>query len=322
MRIYDITAFGELLIDYTQVGLSPSGMDLFEQNPGGAPANVLACAAGLGQRTAFIGKIGADMQGEFLRRALQDANINTEGLISDENYFTTLAFVRLTENGERSFSFARKPGADTQICREDIKLPIIKNSRIFHFGSLSLTDSPARETSLFALEEAKKAKCLISYDPNYRPLLWKSEAQAKEQMRAVLPFVNMIKLSDEETELLTGFADPQTAAECLVESGIQLAAVTLGKNGVLIATKDGCDTVPGFDVRAIDTTGAGDAFWGAFLFSFGKLGKKIEELDFSELHEIARFANAAAALCVTKTGAISAMPRLSEIEKLLKKRAK
>ena len=117
MRIYDITAFGELLIDYTQVGLSPSGMDLFEQNPGGAPANVLACAAGLGQRTAFIGKIGADMQGEFLRRALQDANINTEGLISDENYFTTLAFVRLTENGERSFSFARKPGADTQICR-------------------------------------------------------------------------------------------------------------------------------------------------------------------------------------------------------------
>jgi len=315
--MFDITAFGELLIDYTKIGLSPSGMDLFEQNPGGAPANVLACAAKLGQKTAFIGKVGTDMQGGFLRKTLKDANINIDGLKSDENFFTTLAFVNLNENGERSFSFARKPGADTQIRSEDVDLSIIGSSRIFHFGSLSLTDSPARETTLFALEEAKKAGCLISYDPNYRPLLWKSELQAKEQMRSVLPYVDMIKLSDEETELLTSLTDPAAAARHLTDSGIKIAAVTLGRDGVLISANGRCGKVPGFNVRALDTTGAGDAFWGAFLFSVGALEKKIGELDFAEIYEFARFANAAAALCVTKRGAIPAMPTLNEIEILL-----
>lgn len=318
--MFDITALGELLIDYTGVGVSPSGMELYEQNPGGAPANVLACAAKLGNNTAFIGKIGADMQGEFLRKTLREAKINADGLITDENFFTTLAFVILRENGQRSFSFARKPGADTQLCKGEVELSIIKNSRIFHFGSLSLTDSPAREATLYAIEEAKKAGCVISYDPNYRPLLWKNESEATAQMRSVLPYVDMVKLSDEETELLTGFADPQSAAKYLIDSGITLAAVTLGKNGVLIATKGGCETVPGFNVGAIDTTGAGDAFWGAFLFSFGALGKKIAELDYSEIRAIASFANAAAALCVTRRGAIPAMPPLSDIEELLKTR--
>ncbi len=317
--MFDITAFGELLIDYTPAGKSPAGMDLFEQNPGGAPANVLACASRLGQKTAFLGKIGVDLQGEFLRKTLQAANINTDGLISDENYFTTLAFVSLLENGERSFSFARKPGADTKICREDINPSIIKNSRIFHFGSLSLTDSPARETTYFALDEAKKANCIISYDPNYRPLLWKSKELAKEQMRAVLPYVSIIKLSDEETTLITDHADPQVAGKYLVDLGISIAAVTLGKHGVLIATKDGCETVPGFSVDAIDTTGAGDAFWGAFLYSIGELRGTIEEIKFSKVLEIAKFANAAAALCVTKRGAIPAMPQLNDIVKLLEK---
>jgi len=315
--MFDITAFGELLIDYTPAGQSSAGMNLFEQNPGGAPANVLACASMLGQKTAFIGKIGVDLQGEFLRKTLQAANINTDGLISDENYFTTLAFVSLLENGERSFSFARKPGADIKICREDINPSIIKNSRIFHFGSLSLTDSPARETTYFALDEAKKANCTISYDPNYRPLLWKSKELAKEQMRAVLPYVDIIKLSDEETELITDHVDPQAAGNFLVDQGISIAAVTLGKNGVLVATKDGCKIVPGFSVDAIDTTGAGDAFWGAFLYSIGELGGRIGVIKFSKVLEIAKFANAAAALCVTKRGAIPAMPQLNAIVKLL-----
>lgn len=324
--MFDITAFGELLIDYTPAGKSPAGMDLFEQNPGGAPANVLACASKLGQKTAFIGKIGVDMQGDFLRKTLQDANINTAGLISDENYFTTLAFVSLSENGERSFSFARKPGADTQIRNDDVDLSIIRSSRIFHFGSLSLTDSPARETTIFALQEAKKSNCIISYDPNYRSLLWKSREQAKEQMRTVLPYVDLIKLSDEETELITGHSDPQAAAKHLIDNGIKIAAVTLGKNGVLIATKDGCDTIPGIPVDAIDTTGAGDAFWGAFLFSIGqqyekvgRLDERVAEIDFPRIRDIAKFANAAAAYCVTKRGAIPAMPQLSDIVKLMEK---
>ena len=329
--MFDITAFGELLIDYTPAGKSPSGMDLFEQNPGGAPANVLACASKLGKKTAFIGKIGLDMQGEFLRKTLEDAGINTAGLISDENFFTTMAFVSLSENGERSFAFARKPGADTQIRREDVDLSIIRNSRIFHFGSLSLTDSPARETTLFALEEAKKENCLISYDPNYRPLLWKTREQAMEQMRSVLSFVDVIKLSDEETELLTGFRDPNEAAESLIRSGIKIAAVTLGKEGVLIATKDGSDRIPGHNVTVVDTTGAGDAFWGAFLYSvsglgnmggygdIARLGEQIGELSFAKVREIAKFANAAAAYCVTKRGAIPAMPKLRDIEIILGK---
>ena len=329
--MFDITAFGELLIDYTPAGQSPDRMDLFEQNPGGAPANVLACAAKLGLKTAFIGKVGADMQGIFLKKTLQDTCINTDGLVSDKNFYTTLAFVSLKANGERSFSFARKPGADTQVRREDVDLSIIRNSKIFHFGSLSLTDNPARETTYFALEEAKKANCVISYDPNYRPLLWKSRDQAKEQMRTALPYVDIIKLSEEETELITNHSDPQAAAKHLIDNGMQIVAVTLGKNGVLIATKDGCETVPGFEVNAIDTTGAGDAFWGAFLYSIcrlgnvegygdiARLGEQIREISFSEVRKIARFANAAAAYCVTKRGAIPAMPQLSDIAKLLEK---
>lgn len=315
--MFDITALGELLIDYTPAGKSPAGMELFEQNPGGAPANVLACASKLGLNTAFIGKIGVDMQGEFLRKILKDAGINTDGLVSDENYFTTLAFVSLKENGERSFSFARKPGADTRILKEDVNLALIQDSKIFHFGSLSLTDSPARETTHFALDEAKKSQCIISYDPNYRPLLWKNKEAAMEQMRAVLPYVDIIKLSDEETELLTGHTDCRNAAMHLVDSGIKIAAVTRGEAGALVATKDGCEEVPGFPVGAVDTTGAGDAFWGAFLFSLGRLDCSTEEINISQAREITRFANAAAALCVTKRGAIPAMPQLDEIERLL-----
>lgn len=331
MKRLDIVALGELLIDYTPAGKSPAGMDLFEQNPGGAPANVLACASNLGTKTAFIGKIGTDLQGRFLRGVLQEAGIGTEGLISDENFFTTLAFVSLAENGERSFSFARKPGADTQLRREEVNLSVIRNSRIFHFGSLSLTDNPAREATLFALEEAKKAACIISCDPNYRPLLWKSREQAQGQIRTVLPYVDLIKLSEEEAELITGHGDPQKAAEHLVGAGIKVAVVTLGQKGAMIASKDGCAAIPGFPVEAVDTTGAGDAFWGAFLYRIVRLGtigrcgditklvESFKEISLSQLREITRFANAAAACCVAKRGGIPAMPKLRDIEELLEK---
>lgn len=326
--MFDITALGELLIDYTPAGKSAAGMDLFEQNPGGAPANVLACAAKLGQSTAFIGKIGTDMQGDFLEKTLQLAGIHTEGLIHDENFFTTMAFVTLTESGERSFAFARKPGADTLLRQEDLNLSMIQNSKIFHFGSLSLTDSPARETTHYAIAEARTAGCVISYDPNYRPLLWKSRELAAEQMRSVLPSVDMIKLSDEETELLTDDADPKAAAETLLQAGVKIAAVTLGKEGVYVASKNGSVLIPGFPVETVDTTGAGDAFWGAFLYSVSRLGKdsgygdiakpdeQIREIALSDLRNIAVFSNAAAALCVTKRGAIPAMPLLDDILKL------
>lgn len=312
--MYDITALGELLIDFTPAGKSSAGMDLFEQNPGGAPANVLACASRLGYRTAFIGKIGTDTQGDFLRKTLQDAGIDTGGLVSDERFFTTMAFVSLGDGGERSFAFARKPGADTQLCQEDVNLSILRESRFFHFGSLSLTDSPSRETTFYALKKAREAHCIISYDPNYRPLLWKSRGQAMEETRRALPCADLIKISEEETELLTGYASPQEAAEYLIREGLQIVAVTLGKDGALVATKDGCAVVPGYPVTAVDTTGAGDAFWGAFLYSLGQLAKTPSETSLQELMTITAFANAAAALCVTKRGAIPAMPSLDEIE--------
>ncbi len=315
--MYDVTALGEALIDYTPAGLSENGMPLFEQNPGGAPANVLACVSKLGLKTAFLGKVGADMQGDFIRDTLKSAGIEIRGLISDSQVFTTLAFVSLDSRGERSFSFARKPGADTCLRPEELKLPLIETCRIFHFGSLSLTDSPAREATIFALDTAKKAGCLISYDPNYRPLLWESREQAVLQLRSVLPYADLVKISDEEAALVTGCAQPEKAALSLLKGGAKLLAVTLGKSGALVASSSGCVTVPGFAVRAVDTTGAGDAFWGAFLFALLQLGKAPEACTPDELYTLGRFANAAAALCITKTGAIPALPTLGEIQALL-----
>jgi len=322
----DITAFGEVLIDYTPAGKSQSGMDLFEQNPGGAPANLLASAAKLGSKTAFIGKVGVDTQGRFLKKTLENAGIYTGGLVEDHRYFTTMAFVSLTESGERSFAFARKPGADTQMTVEEVDFSILKNSRILHFGSLSLTDSPSRETTLDVIKKGREAGCIISYDPNDRPLLWPSREAAREQMRRVLPFVDIMKLSDEETELLTDMKTPEEAAKVLLEKGIRLVAVTLGKEGAYVTMEGKQVWVPGYEVDAVDTTGAGDAFWGAFLY---KLNEKLEwktgnwdEIGLGDLEELALFANAAAACCVTKRGGIPAMPTLQEIEKQLEGRSK
>ncbi len=316
-KIIDITALGELLIDYTPMGKSPAGMEVFEQNPGGAPANVLACAAKLGNKTAFIGKVGKDMQGQFLINTLKNASIDTSGIITDENFFTTLAFVSLNEKGERSFSFARKPGADTQIKSDEVSLSLINSSKIFHFGSLSLTDEPVREATVFAVNVAKLADCIISYDPNYRPLLWENSQQAAEQMRSVIKYVDCMKISDEETELLSGHKEPAKAAEALVSQGVPLVVVTLGKEGSLFATKDGTTQISGFKADVVDTTGAGDSFWGAFLYMLVNSGKKPQQLSMDEIKQMCLFANAAAAICVGKRGAIPALPELKEIEALL-----
>lgn len=184
--MFDVIALGELLIDFTPYGTSRDGRALFEQNPGGAPANVLAALSRLGQKTAFIGKVGEDMHGHLLKDTLEECGINTSGLILDPDYFTTLAFVAL-ENGERSFSFARKPGADTRLRKEEVSENLLKQTRIFHCGSLSLTDEPSRSATLYAVDQAKKNGVLISYDPNYRALLWKSPQDAMEQMRSIIP---------------------------------------------------------------------------------------------------------------------------------------
>ena len=315
--MYHIAALGELLIDFTESGVSQSGMRLFEQNPGGAVANVLAAMARLGEQTAFIGKVGDDMHGRFLKEKLGNAGIDTTGLVMANDFFTTLAFVALSPNGERTFSFARKPGADTQLCADEVNESILKSTGILHVGSLSLTDEPARSATHAAIKTAKAHGAVISYDPNYRASLWKDETTAKERMRELLPYIDIMKLSDEETELLTDEADPELAAKRLNDSGISCVVVTLGKRGALVSVGGGSMIVPGYRNPAVDTTGAGDAFWGGFLHRMVTLNKRPEQLTIKQAADCADWGNAVATCCVQKRGAIPAMPTLDEVKSLM-----
>lgn len=311
--MFDVTALGEVLIDFTPCGKSEAGMNLFEQNPGGAPANVLAALNRLGFRTAFIGKVGADMHGQLLKETLESNGIDTGGMIVDPDVFTTLAFVEL-KNGERNFSFARKPGADTKLRPEEINNDIVKNTKIFHFGSLSLTDEPARSATIYAIEEAKKAGAVISYDPNYRAPLWPNADAAMAQMRAVVKYADIMKISDEETMLLTGHEDPKEAAEALLAQGVSCVVVTLGADGALLKTKNIEIQEKGKPCKVVDTTGAGDSFWGGLLSRLAKDDVKPAGLTGEQAREYVRFANAVAGLCVEKRGAIPAMPTLEQVE--------
>ena len=316
--IYDITVFGEILIDFTSQGFNEDGQMLYARNPGGAPANVAVAAGRLGAHTAFLGKAGNDMHGKFLKSVLEEEKVNTSGLILDDQYFTTLAFVEVNENGERTFSFARKPGADTQIQKEEIEIDVLDKTSIFHIGSLSLTAQPARDTTLYAVKRARKKGSIISYDPNYRASLWPDEKMARQQMRSLIPYVDLMKISDEETELLTDEKEVEKAAETLYRQGVKIVAVTLGREGAYIYSKDGGCVVPGFEVTQIgDTNGAGDSFWGGFLYQIIVSGKRLEELTKDDLVKFARFGNAVASLCVEKKGAIPAMPTLEQVKKRL-----
>jgi fructokinase len=308
MKTTQILALGELLIDYTPLAPSPAGMAVFEQNPGGGPANVLACAAKLGRSAAFIGKVGDDTQGRFLSSCLKNLGIDTRGLILDENYSTTLAFVSLDEQGERSFSFIRKPGADTRLTREELNRDLIRHSELFLFSSLSLTDEPARGATMEALRLAKQSGAVIAFDPNYRGLLWNSPETAKEQMRGVLPAVDLLKVSEEELALLTDWDDPAAGAAAMLGMGISCTVVTMGERGALVVTKEGREHVPPYPARTEDTTGAGDAFWGGFLARFSETGKKPVDCTLKDFALFAAFGNAAASLCVEKRGAMPAMP--------------
>lgn len=315
--MYEITALGESLIDFTPSGTSEAGMRIFEQNPGGAPANALAVFAKFGEKAAFIGKVGNDMHGLFLKETMEKAGIDTKGMIISDKVFTTLAFVSLNEQGEREFSFARKPGADTCLMEQEVNVDIIKDSKILHIGSLSLTDEPCRSATFYALQQAKDAGKIISYDPNYRALLWESVESAIAGMRSPLDYVDVMKISDEETKLLTDIEDPEEAAKALLAKGVSLVAVTLGKDGAYVCTKEGGAVVPGFESKVVDTTGAGDSFWGGFLYQLAKSGKRPEEVTLEEAKTFARFGNAVASLCVEKRGGIPAMPTMEQVTERL-----
>lgn len=314
----DVIALGELLIDFTPSGKSEAGMRIFEQNPGGAVANVLAALSKLGMRTAFIGKVGEDMHGRFLKETLEQFGVDSSGLIMAPDVFTTLAFVSLNEKGERDFSFARKPGADTCLRAEELPEALLSETKVFHFGSLSLTDEPARGATLEAVKKARAAGAVISYDPNYRAPLWKDEMTAREQMRSVLDQVDILKISDEETALITDKKEPEQAAAALVERGIPVVVVTLGGDGALVCTKQGAARVSGYACKVVDTTGAGDSFWGGFLYQVVKGGKRPAEITLEDAKAYAAFANGVASLCVEKRGGIPAMPDLAQVKERMK----
>lgn len=315
---YDITALGELLIDLTQNGMSEQGNPILEANPGGAPCNVLSCLSKMGHKAAFIGKVGKDGFGEQLAAGLVETGISTEGLLYDEAVHTTLAVVHTYADGDRDFSFYRNPGADMMLKPEEVREDIIENSRIFHFGSLSMTDEPVRSAHLHALKVAEKAGVLRSYDPNLRPPLWPNLDVAKENILELMSHCDILKISDNEIQWLSGKEDYDAGIAWLRERyDIPLIFLTLGKDG----SRAYCGSVraeqPGFKLNTIETTGAGDTFFGSVLHHV--LEKGFRPYTKEELDEMLTFANAAAALVTTRRGALRVMPSKEEIAEVIAK---
>ena len=308
----DITAIGEILIDLTQTGKNGAGVPTFAANPGGAPANVAVAAARLGCSTAFIGKVGADSLGGYLRQVLEENGVDHSGLQVGESA-TTMAIVSIDETGERSFRFLR--GADCEMVPEDVDEKMAQNSRILHFGSVSLTQGIARSATIFTARAAHRAGMLVSYDPNYRPALWRTKRDALEWMSLPLPLVDIIKLSEEELPLLTGSEDLEEGSRALEEQGIRLVMITLGAKGAFCRWQGESFTVPSVPAKVADTNGAGDTFMGAVLSRLCRRGEKpLEDLERGELEEILAFANRAASITCSRSGAIPAMPTLAEVE--------
>lgn len=313
---YDVTALGEMLIDFTMNGQSGQGNNLFEACPGGAPCNVLAMLNKLGRRTAFIGKVGNDQFGRLLKDTVEELGIDTKGLVMDKDINTTLAFVHTFPDGDREFSFYRKPGADMMLSEEEVDYDMIRRSKVFHFGTLSMTDEPVRSATKRALEEAKKAGCLVTFDPNLRPPLWKSLDEAREMMEYGFGYCDMLKISDNEIQFVSGKEDYDEGIRYLQEKyHIPVIFLTMGKEGSRAYYKDLRVERAGYTVKAIETTGAGDTFCGCVINGLLKYG--VEHLDEEKLGEILSYANAAAALITTKKGAIRSMPEPSQVEEMI-----
>ncbi len=309
----DITTIGEVLIDLTQSGKTEQGIPKFDANPGGAPANLAVAASRLGARTAFIGRVGRDSFGDYLRRCLAENGVDVRGLSVDEKAHTTLAVVALDEKGERTFSFYRDPSADVNLSMEYVPMELLSSTKILHFGSVSLTAEPARTATLEAARTAKASGAWVSYDPNYRSSLWPDEQTAIRNMLAPLPLVDILKVSDEELPLLTGLSDPEEGSARLAEQGVRLVLVTLGAHGAFYRFDGHTGHVPGVPCKVGDTNGSGDTFFGAALSQLVKLDS-LDQLTVPELERILAFANKAASITTSRHGAIPAMPTLAEVE--------
>ncbi|WKA57095.1 PfkB family carbohydrate kinase [Planococcus shenhongbingii] len=316
--MFDVVALGELLIDFTPAGKSANGNTLFETNPGGAPANVLATLAKFNARTAFIGKVGTDQFGSFLGDTLQKGKIDTQGLVYSKDVNTTLAFVHLKENGDRSFQFYRSPGADIMLDEQEVDIALVQNAKVFHFGSLSMTHEPAKTATLKAVKAAQEKDVLISYDPNLRQALWGSLSHAKETIIEGLQYADILKISEEELEFITDIRNLEEGSQFLFEKfGLKVVLITLGSKGCFYRFGKDTGHINGFQVNAIDTTGAGDLFLGAFLYQFIKKEVSWDLVQAHDVEKMILFANATAALGTTKKGAIPAIPHLNDVNELI-----
>ena len=319
MKRYDVVALGELLIDFTENGSSEQGNPVFEANPGGAPCNVLAMLRKLDRTCAFIGKVGNDMFGHQLKQVAEAAGIDMSALLMDEEVHTTLAFVKTAPGGDRDFSFYRNPGADMMLTEEELPLDMIRDTRIFHFGTLSMTHPAVCQATKAAVRAAKEAGAIISFDPNLRPPLWSSLDEAKDQMFWGLSQADVVKIADNEIEFLTGVSDYGTGAADLRRRfpNLRLLNVTAGANGSYAFYENSQEFVPGFLLGGtIETTGAGDTFCASVLNFV--LDHGLEGLTRDDLKEMLRFANAAAYLVTTRKGAIRSMPEPAQVEAILR----
>ena len=317
MGNYDVVALGELLIDLTQNGLSAQGNPLLEANPGGAPCNVLALLTKLGHKTAFIGKVGKDGFGNQLQAALVETGISTEGLCWDEAVHTTLAVVHTFADGDRDFSFYRNPGADMRLTTGEVNMELIRQANIFHFGTLSMTDEPVRSATYAAIAQAEKAGILRSFDPNLRPPLWRTLEEAREQVLYGLAHCDILKISDNEIQWLTGLEDFDAGVRWIQERfpQIRLILLSMGRDGSRAYAGETMAQAGGFTVNAIETTGAGDTFFGGILHHVLMWGLRAYTQD--ELTQMLTFANAAAAIVTTRKGALRVMPEEAEIKALM-----
>ena len=314
----DVVALGELLIDFAPVSADEAGYPTLKAQPGGAPGNFLAALQSYGCSSALIGKVGEDAFGHLLVGTLQGLGIGTEGIVTDPAVFTTLAFVTLDATGNRSFSFARKPGADTCLRTEEVNYALLDDCKVFHFGTLSLTGEPAREATQAAVAYAKKQGKLISFDPNLRKPLWPDEAAAKAQIEWGLHQADIVKISDEEIDFLWGLTPEAGAQKLLKEYGVRLVYATLGPKGCHFANAKGCGEVPSpTGLHVIDTTGAGDIFGGSAMSQFLRLGKAPETLTVDEMAAVTRFACCAASLSTQTHGGINSVVPEAEVRKVL-----
>ncbi len=316
--MFDLVAFGELIIDFAPKGVDKYGYPLLQAQAGGAPANLLSAFCKYGGKGAIIGKVGDDVFGKLMINSLKSTGADVSGVMVDNRYFTTMAFVTLDETGDRSFSFARKPGADVSITFDEVDLSLIDNGKIFHFSTLSMTDEPGRDTTFRLAQYAKETGKLISYDPNLRLNLWKNEAEAKEFMLKGFEYADIVKISDNEVEFLWGCSPSEGADIIMSNFNTKLVYVTMGKNGCYFCNKNtnGYTSAPR-GIQAVDTTGAGDIFSGSAMAQLLKAGKNPQDLNGDDMVKICSFACAAASLSTMENGGFTSVPDIETVNKYI-----